>query len=365
MKKMLSSFEISTLMFYVMRCSFIGITINNLIYIAKQDSYISILFGFIIGFIPLFLFFYLSKYRSDLNFVELVELVVGKKIGKVLNILFSIFILLFSTIAYWNLINFITSQYLSNTPAIAISIVFLLPTIYLLSKGIVVIAKSSIIIFYICIFLSLLPLIGLFFQTNLDNLLPFMNNGSIPILKGSYIYIANNILPICLLLIIPRDMVYDENKFQKKLVLFYCITSLLLFILFFLTLSIFGVKLAKMYQYPEFHLLKKVSLIGFIQRTESTLSIQWILDIFMSNILALYFFCQSIKTTFQIKNDKIYNIIIITTSIFVALMSNYIFKNNTIGIEFLKFKLPILSNIFFFFFPLLIAFITWIKKIKR
>ncbi len=362
MKTKLSCLEMSTFMFYIMRCFFIGITINNIVYIANQDSYLSIIIGFLIGFIPLLLFYYLSSYKKELNIVELIEHLLGPYLGKGINLILSVFILFLSTIIYWNFTTFIASQYLSDTPALAISFIFLFPTIYLLNKGIYVIAKSSVMMFYICIVLTLLPFIGLFFQLDMDNFLPFLYQGPTPVLKGSFIYLTNNVLPIFLLLIIPKEMVEEHRKLPKNLILFYIMTTILLFILFFLTLGIFGVNLTKFFQYPEFHLLKRASLFGFIQRIESTLSIQWILDLFMCNIIALYYVVESMRITFHIQSKKIYQIILITVSLFVSIASNHVFKNNTIGAEFLMFPFSFLLYLFFFLIPFFLILIAHMKR---
>ena len=53
-------------------------------------------------------------------------------------------------------------------------------------------------------------------------------------------------------------------------------SKLCVFAIPFLVMSVFGVELATLYQYPEFQILRRVSLGGFIERVESTLSIQWI-----------------------------------------------------------------------------------------
>lgn len=354
MKRVLNSFEVSTFAFYLMRCSFVGVTINNLILVAKQNSYISIIIGFIIGFIPLLILLYLMNVKKDFSFPQLVEYHFGNFSGRIINIAILIFVLFLSIIIYWNLTNLINSQYLSLTPALMIGLVFLVPTIYLLSKGIIVIAKSSVIFFYIAIILFFIPFLGLIFQIDISNLLPFFNDGINPILDGSYQYIANNVLPLFLLMSIPKNMIKDDKSFNKRVIWIYCFVCFALFSILFLTITVFGVKLSVIYQYPEFHLLKHVSLIGFIQRIESTLSIQWILDLFMANLLALYYFTETVNNIFNVKSDKIKKIIIYTTSTFILIASNYVFANNTIGSDFLKNTLPTLLYIFFLAIPILI-----------
>lgn len=365
MKKLLSSLEICTFSYFIMRCAFVGITINNLILIAKQDSYISIIFGFILGFIPLLLFLYIMDYRKNYNFPELITHLFGKVIGKGINILLCIFMMSLSIIIFWNLTNLINSQYLSKTPAIVVGTVFFFPTIYLLFKGPSVIGKSSVILFYFSIILCVLPFIGLIFQINIGNIFPILDEGLIPVLKGTHQYLANNILPIFLIMSFPKDMIHDQKKFNKRIIITYCIVGFILFSTFFLTLSIFGVKLATLYQYPEFHLLKRVSIIGFIQRIESTLSIQWIFDLFMTNLFTLYFLHTSIENIFHITKTNMKNLIIFILTFFTLIVSNYVFNNNTIGTIFLKNIFPSFLTIFFFLLPIIVFIRILMDKQKN
>ena len=48
--------EFSILTYFLTRCFYTGIAIHNIIFLAKQDSWISIIIAFIIGFIPMILF---------------------------------------------------------------------------------------------------------------------------------------------------------------------------------------------------------------------------------------------------------------------------------------------------------------------
>lgn len=363
MRKLLSNLEMSSFSYFIMRCAFIGISMNNLILITQQDSCISILLGFVIGFIPLFLFLSIMDYRRDYNFSELINHLFGKTLGKCINIILSLFLILLSIIIFWDLTNLITSQYLSKTPAFVVGIVFFIPTVYLLLKGIAVIGKSSTILFFISLILFLIPFFGLFFQVKFSHLFPILNQGVTPILKGTHQYIANNILPLFLILAIPKDMIKDQKKFNKNMILSYTLINLTLFCILFFTLTVFGVELANLYQYPEFHLLKRVSIGGFVQRIESTLSIQWIFDLFMTNLLTLYFLHTTLETTFHITKTKKKNIIIFIVSLICLIASNYIFSNNTIGTEFLKNTFPSLLTIFFFLLPL--AIILRIKMDKQ
>ena len=56
MKKIAIS-NYNTLLFFLMRGCLLGICTNNLYAIAKQDSYISIIIGGIIGILPLIIYY--------------------------------------------------------------------------------------------------------------------------------------------------------------------------------------------------------------------------------------------------------------------------------------------------------------------
>lgn len=241
---------------------------------------------------------------------------------------------------------------------------FIIPTIYLLSKGIGVIGKCSVIFFYFSLILIALPIFSLQFQVHLDNAMPIFEHGIMPILDGSYQYISNSVLVLFLLLSIPKDMIQDDSKFNKRIIIMYFVTSVILFSILFLTITVFGVRLATLYQYPEFHLLKRVSIIGFIQRIESTLSIQWIFDIFMTNIFTLYFVCHYLVKTFKLQQKWKRNTLIAALSIFILIASNYVFTNNTTGTVFFKNTFPTVLYGVFLGIPLLVLIITRFKKNK-
>ena len=55
------------------------------------------------------------------------------------------------------------------------------------------------------IILFLITFFTLLGKINLSEIKPLLENGFKPVLKGSYLYISNNIFPLYLLLIIPKN----------------------------------------------------------------------------------------------------------------------------------------------------------------
>ena len=55
--------EYNSLVWFLIRGCFIGVTLNNIIYISAADSVIAIILAILIGFIPLFAYFYIRNYE--------------------------------------------------------------------------------------------------------------------------------------------------------------------------------------------------------------------------------------------------------------------------------------------------------------
>lgn len=361
MKKIdISNYE--TLLFFLVRTCFLGICSNNLYYIARQNSCISIIIGMIIGIIPVLIYCYIIKNHPDKNIFEIIESLFGKILGTIINAILSIFVFLFATIIFFNLINFIGSQYLYKTPDLSIALIFGFCFFFLLRKGLKTISITSTIIFYIFVFLYILSAVGLFSQVNISNFFPFNEYGLGTIFNGGFNIIALNVSPIFLLTLIPYNNIENKEKFIKKSIIFYLIGVISILIIAFLTISILSPNFAVIMQYPEFHLLKRIKLIGFIERIENILTIQLILVMIMAITFSYYFvkvFLLKILKKVGKKKDFIIDLSIYIAS--VMLVTN-IFKSSTAANDFYLRKFSILNTIFFIGLPFIIFIMTYIKK---
>ena len=88
--------EMGALTFFLVRAFYIGITLNNLINIAKQDSYVSIIIGFIIGFLPLIIIYYIFNYEPNLSLPKKNIKLFGNILGTIINIVIDYIICAYS-----------------------------------------------------------------------------------------------------------------------------------------------------------------------------------------------------------------------------------------------------------------------------
>lgn len=337
----INSIQLGSLIVGIILSANFGIGLYNSIQISKVNSYINIFISCILGFIPILLIIYIAHFKEEKNIIEKINILFGKYLGKIIN--FSIVIILFiiAITTIFTISNFIITQFLSNTPVIYIGIMFGLIIIYSINKGIETISRTQFIFMFIVITIYIILFFSLCFDFDFDNLKPYLEYGIKEPIKASIISIFTNFIPLFTILIIPKNNIIDKDKYNKFFIIFYIISSIFIFLLSLLTIGVLGEYLSVFYQYPEYILLKKVSLFGFIDRIENFLSIGWILCSFTTITFILYY----ITMFFQKKeNAKIPSIIITISTI---LFANFIFKNNTYFNNYITNIYPYILSILF------------------
>lgn len=330
------------LCYFIMSSMFWGITTYTLFQTACRDSWISVLISFVLGFIPLGIFYLTLNISPKDNIVSLINKQF-KKFGIIINLIFILFVVLLSTMILWNLTTFINSQYLFKTPNLAIAILFMGVVVYMVSKDLSVIGRSGNILFFINIILYITTVLTLISKIDLNELKPILEYGFNPILKGSYLYISNTIFPLYLMLIIPKDNIIDNKNLKKDLLKIYISIMIISFIVIFCCTTIFGPKMATLYQYPEYHILKTINIANFFQRIESILSIQLIFSLIMGIVLSLFYLKTSFKQCFNIKNHD--NLITIIFAIIIIILCHKLYKSNIVFENFVLYIYPFISII--------------------
>lgn len=324
--KKLNNMEYAILNYFLTRAFFIGITFSCLIKLTKQDSWIIPLISIFIGLIFIMLINYIVSFKENKSIIEKIYFLFNSKVRYAISLLLILIGIFYNIANTINLNNFIHTQFLNKTPILLISIIFLSVTFYILTKGINVITKTTVIIFYISIFLVLITFIGLLPKFHLSNLKPMFQYNETNMLNSLRFYYTFNITPILFLTVIPKSNIKNAKTF-KALSISYIISTSAIFISILLTLGVFGYELASIYEYPEFQVLKQISLIGVSSRIESILVLQWIFDLFIYNVFIIFYICNCIKKLI-IKKDLNINLIYLIYSIILIIVLNYISKYN-------------------------------------
>lgn len=152
---------------------------------AKQDAWIVILIALLFGILIMYVFTQLYKEYPGKNFVEIMTSILGKKLGFLLS-----FIYIWGTL--WNnsrnLREFgemIVITSLPRTPLILIITIFMMLSIFVLIRGVEVLARISEIVMPVLLFFMTLVFILLIISDviNFQNLRPVLGEGIFPIIK--------------------------------------------------------------------------------------------------------------------------------------------------------------------------------------
>lgn len=328
MNRKISMLEIGALNYFIIRAFFVGIIFNYLIRTTSQDGWIPI----ILSFIPsIFYILFLNKfmeYEPNKNSVEKINHLFKKPFSYVFIFFVCILFFCITVFNFINLNNFIHSQFLNKTPIVVISIAFMISMFYMLIKGIHTITRTSLILFFMSMFLYIITFLGLLGLFKFDNLLPMFQAKIPDYFKGVSAILAYNVSPIILLSVIPKDMI-DKKNLKKTLFISYFVSIISLFIVFVTTVGIFGIELCNVYEYPEFHILKNISLFGMSAKIDSILVIQWLFDMYVFSVVCIYFIEKNISAVININKKIIYFILSILIIISTVFVSKYnIFYNN-------------------------------------
>lgn len=322
MNKKINAVEIGILNYFIIRAFFIGITFNYLITYSKQDGWIFLLIALILITIYILFISKFMNYNISQDFNNKIKSLFNNWFGKFILIIIYLLVFILIIFNFINLSNFIHSQFLDKTPIIIIAIIFMFSIYYLLSKGIHTITRTSSILFFIGVFLFSLSLLGLFNLTDLSKLLPMFQTKPNLYIGCISSILAYNIFPIFIITTLPINTM-EKINIKKVLLISSFIAILTLITVYTVTLGIFGPNLSSLYEYPEFLVLRNISILGMDTKIDSILAIQWLFDMFIFITFSIYFLQSNIKSIINVNENTINLIICILILIITICVSKY------------------------------------------
>lgn len=291
--------EYLTLTNFFSKALFLGIGISKILIDVRESTIFSLLIGTVMGTLILLFLNKLSYYNC-------------KGIRKLIMFILIYTLLVIGLVEFTTLIS---SIYLIDIKKYMLMIPTLIVIIYMNSKDISIHYKISAMLYSVSLVIFLIALFSLTPQVDYLNLLPLFNVKFKKILFGG--------LEFSLFSVVPNILygglnVKKDNNIIKK----YLVSNLLILLAFIVTQGILGIELIKMFKYPEYIVLKKISLLDFINNVENIISFFWLFTIFMYlTMCSKQLYDMSYKT---FNNKYIYPIFLFISMFFIA---NYFLDN--------------------------------------
>lgn len=349
-KSYLSSWQFAFLVMYPILSFYDGFGIYLLSCYASNWSFLAIIITYVLGCVSFILFFYIFNFYPDKNIYQKNIIIFGNIIGSIINIILTILIFVMGSILLYDVSYFVILEFLNKTPIYIFMVVFGFIIFFNVSKGIVNIARVSVIFLLIILILSFTGIFGLIQEFDISNFL--VNNGHF--VKGGILFYVVDFIPIFLLLIINKSKVKINRKFSKRIFICFSLAFFIIILENLLMIGCMGVRLIKLYQYPGYMVLQKISLFHFLNRIEDFIYMKWLLSSFVSISLIVYHISKIIP------NKGSYKTIFI---IFLLIIFSLIFENNSYFYKYTLRIMPIIGGIFLFIY-IFIGINIIIKKIN-
>lgn len=364
-KNKINSFQLSLLVFFLCTTSFLEIGFSKLFNLGKPDILLIMILGILIGYFLLKMFLAINNFEPNKNIFEKNTIVFGKVLGKLINALIIVTLLIVSLSLIFNFIRFIRSQYLVETPTIFIGLAFLGVCFYAASKDGEIITRIGIFLLLGNFLLFLASFIGLIQYINPSNLKPIFTAKPLEWLEYGYYFISLFALLPFLLSVFPKNQVIDPDNYEKYIKRAYWGASIIIMIISFTIITVLGAELLTLVEYPEYIVLQKIGILNFIERIENVTSIQWIFSIFMTITTIVYGLRLGLKETFQLKKKVVSNIGLGICCLLVLIFTSYLIPKSVFWQNTLLHLLPYILTVSCFIPALLIFCGIQFKKKKH
>jgi len=288
---------------------------------ARHDMWMTPIIGSVIGFITVFIVWKLHQLYPKMTPIQYSEKILGKAGGKLFSFLIVFFYIHNTGIVIRQYSDFITGNVLQQTPSIIFSITILFVSALAVRGGIEVIARSAVICTTIFMITSL-ALLLLIKDLELGYMLPLLENGWLPVLKGSFIHNAWFSEFFLLAFIFP--FVHHSGKKGLKSGMKTCLyVMLILFYVHFFVLTMLGVSSVNQF-YPVYSIVRAIRVFGFFENFEVIITASWVLGNFVK--VSVFLFVASLGLA-QLLNLSDYRLIVFPLSLLLLLFSYWDIPN--------------------------------------
>lgn len=158
----------------------------------------------IVGLLAIYMYSKFAKLYPKLTLIEVIQKAFGKWIGTILSLLTLMYFLIVTVGSMRELSEFVTSEILPRTPIPAVLILFMVIVIMATRLGIEVIGRAGEIFTPMIIILFLILTVAIIPQMEIVRLLPILEDGIKPVVRGSISITAYTFLePIVFLMFLP------------------------------------------------------------------------------------------------------------------------------------------------------------------
>ncbi|MBW7474256.1 spore germination protein [Paenibacillus oenotherae] len=298
---------------------------SGIVALAQQDAWIAALIGLAIGIVLIGMYILLAKQHPNKSLVEMMDVLMGKWLGRLIALLFVVSYFLLGPCAVLSILgNFLTTQMMPETPMVSLNILITAVVIMGGYLGIEVLARSSelIIPWGALLFFAFIVLVS--FDIKPLNLQPVLENGIAPLGPAVLSFLGTVFLPNIILLMIIPHVNNEDNEAGRALLIGSIIGCVVMIIIIIMTIMVFGPGFTARSMYPTYSLARKISIGNFLQRIEAIIATIWFISLYFR--VTIYVYVLSVALA-QIFNLKDYRPLLMPLGMLLVVLSQFIYPN--------------------------------------
>lgn len=335
---------------------------------ARQDAWISALGGMVGGLLLFFIYQRLYLYYPDKLMTTYIQDILGKFLGRIIGFIYVVYFLYLASRVLRDFGELLVTFAYPETPVLIINAIMMATLIYVLNKGIEVMARTSELSFVILYVLAIVGFILVFVSglVKINHLRPMLENGIQPILKS----VATETLyvPFGEMIVFTMILPYLNRSEKAKVVGLFAtaLSGINLTIITAINIGVLGVDLFSRAVFPLLATIQQIEVANFLERLDIFFLIALVIGGFFK--IGLFFYAATVGAAevFRISDYKkmvyIMGIIVLFASISIA--DNF-FEHMKEGLNLVPIYLHLPFQIVIPFLLLIIAFFKNRKKQKK
>lgn len=253
---------------------------------AKRDLWLSPMWASLLGFLVVYIIYQLHKLYPRKTLIQYSEHIFGRIPGKIIGIVYLVFILISNSEAIRQYGEFISGFFLSSTPMIVVIGSMLLVCSFAVRGGLEAIARCAQLFVPAVVLSWLLILVLLIPDMETKNMFPILAKGIIPSIVGA-IPIAFGWFTHFVMLTFMLPYLKDSEKGMKWGMISVFFIMLTLVLITMATLFIFG-DITSQLTYPVMMAIRYITVATFIEHVEAIMMPIWVIGTFIK--ISMYYY---------------------------------------------------------------------------
>ncbi|MQL51021.1 GerAB/ArcD/ProY family transporter [Desulfofundulus thermobenzoicus] len=326
---------------------------------AGRDSWMVALLATLPGIYVILVVTALGKRFPNQTMIQYMETLLGPLAGKLLALIYILFFLHINGVIVREFGELVATAIMPTTPQVAFAVVLVMVCTYGVYQGLEVIARVMELIYPTILILFGLVLLLVSGHMDPGNLLPVMENGIKPVLRGSLDPIAWRGEVFTLAMLMPY-LARPEIARRNGIIAIIAI-GFILVVDAMTSTAVFGVSTGRL-NYATFEIVRLAGFGQFLTRLDAIWIAIWVLSIFGK--VGLFHFATVIGTA-QLLRLKDHRVVLIPSSILLITMSLSQFDNVTEMVEFIVGAFIPYAYVIEIIIPTFLLILAWLKGKTR